>query len=116
MLSTGPNYLKSIGDVLGKIQLGDQDKYLSREFQKYGIYLTEQLGDMTHKSLYIRMAKEVPRQILAEALSFVLDAQAKSKARLFMWKVKQLKVPFDSLDSARDKSAQGKHSPQLKVK
>lgn len=85
--------MKTLGSVISKINLDDnRDKYLSREFQQYGMYLAEELGDMAHKALYIRMAKEVARQVLAEALSFVLDSQAKSRARLFMWKVKQLKV------------------------
>ena len=38
------------------------------------------------------MAKDIDRGILDQALSFVADSQAKSKARLFMWKVKQLTV------------------------
>ncbi len=84
--------MKSLGAILSKINLDDTDKYLSREFQKYGIYLAERLGDMKHKALYIKMAKEIDRKILDQALSFVLDANARSKARLFMWKVKQLEA------------------------
>lgn len=84
--------MKTIGSIISKVQINDQDKYLSREFQRYGIFLAEKLGDMGHKALYIKMAKEQPRQMLDDALSFVLDSQADSKARLFMWKVKQLKI------------------------
>ena len=83
--------MKSIGSVLSTVKIDDSDKYLSREFQQYGIYLSEKLNDPKHKSLYIKMAKDAPRGILDEALSFVLDSHADSKARLFMWKVKQLK-------------------------
>lgn len=83
--------MKTIGSIIANIKVGDDDKYLSREFQKYGIYLAEKLNDMSHKALYIKMAKEQSRQVLDEALSFVLDSQADSKARLFMWKVKQLR-------------------------
>lgn len=68
-----------------------EDKYISREFQAYGIYLAESLGDYKHKSLYIRLAKTVPRAILEKAMSFVKDANATSKARLFMWKMKELR-------------------------
>lgn len=82
--------MQDLKSILSKLQIDDRDKYLSREFQKYGIYLAEQLGDMRHKALYIKMAKDTNRQILADALSFVLDANAKSKPRLFMWRVKQL--------------------------
>ena len=84
--------MKSLRSVLSNLRIDDSDKYLSREFQKYGIYLAEKLGDMPHKALYMKMAKEMPRQILDDALSFVLDANADSKAKLFMWKVKHLKV------------------------
>lgn len=84
--------MPSLKAILSNFDLSDRDKYLSREFQKYGIYLAERLGDMKHKALYIKMAKEVPRQILHDALTFVLDANARSKAKLFMWKVKQLKT------------------------
>lgn len=82
--------MQSIKTILSGINFDGRDKYLSREFQKYGIYLAEKLGDMKHKALYIKMAKEQDRKILDQALSFVLDANARSKARLFMWKVKQI--------------------------
>lgn len=90
--------MQSIKTVLSKIDLQNrnEDKYLSREFQRYGIYLAERLGDMSHKSLYIKMAKEESREVLEGALAFVLDANADSKGRLFMWKVKQLKGKIGS--------------------
>ena len=83
--------MQSLKTILSRINLDDQDKYLSREFQKYGIYLAERLADMKHKALYIKMAKEEDRRILDQALSFVLDANARSRAKLFMWKVQSLK-------------------------
>jgi len=68
-----------------------QDKYISREFQKYGYDLAMELGDLKHKSLYIKLAKDTPRAILENARCFVKDARARSKARLFMWKLGELK-------------------------
>jgi len=82
--------MQTIGDILTKFN-PLEDKYISREFQAYGIYLAESLGDYKHKALYIRLAKTVPRAILEKALSFVKDSNAKSKARLFMWKMGKLK-------------------------
>ncbi len=82
--------MQTIGDILKKFN-PVEDKYISREFQAYGIYLSEELGDYKHRALYIRLAKTVPRAILERALSFTKDAQARSKARLFMWKMKKLK-------------------------
>lgn len=83
--------MQQIGAVLKKFN-PVEDKYISREFQSYGIYLAETLGDYKHKALYIRLAKTVPRAILEKALSFVKDANATSKPKLFMWKMKQLKT------------------------
>ncbi len=81
---------QTIGDILKKFN-PVEDKYISREFQSYGIYLSETLDDYKHKALYIRLAKTIPRAILEKALSFVKDANAKSKAKLFMWKMKELR-------------------------
>ena len=82
---------QSIGQILLKFN-PLEDKYISREFQAYGIFLSETLGDYKHKALYIRLAKTVPRAILEKTLSFVKDANARNKARLFMWKMKELRT------------------------
>ncbi|OGG09052.1 hypothetical protein A2154_03390 [Candidatus Gottesmanbacteria bacterium RBG_16_43_7] len=82
--------MQKVGDILKKFN-PVEDKYISREFQSYGIYLAETLGDFKHKSLYIRLAKIVPRAILEKTLTFVKDARARSKPRLFMWKMKKLR-------------------------
>ena len=86
------NNISTIGDVL-KLFNPVEDKYISREFQNYGIYLTEQLDDEKHKALYIKLAKKHPRAILEKALSFVKiqnQEKIKNKGRLFMWKIKDL--------------------------
>ena len=84
---------QSIGQVLKKGNpVSDRDKYFSQEFQAYGYYLAKELGDLSHKALYIKYAKTLPRGILEEALSVVKNAiKVKSKAKLFLWKIKQLK-------------------------
>ena len=84
--------MQKIGDIISKYKLDNTDKYISREFQKYAYDLAEELGDLAHKSLYMKLAKETPRIFLEKARSFVKDAQnARSKGRLFMWKLSQLK-------------------------
>lgn len=81
-----------VSEIIKKFQ-SDEDKYISREFQKYGYDLAEELGDIKNKSLYIKLAKETPRGLLETARNFVKDAyQVKSKPKLFMWKLKQLKT------------------------
>lgn len=82
--------MKSVGQILKKFN-PVEDKYVSREFQSYGVHLAESLDDYKHKSLYIKLAKTVHRSILEKALSFCVDSNARSKGALFMWKLKQLK-------------------------
>ena len=84
--------MQKVGDVIKSFKLDDKDKYVSREFQKYGYDLAQELGDPKGTSLYIKLAKITPRILLENARSFVKDAEnARSKPRLFMWKLKQLK-------------------------
>ncbi len=81
-----------LGDILAKYEAKKDTKYISQEFQDFGYRLAVDLNDMAHKSLYIKMAKSVPRSILEQARAFAVDADhAKSKGRLFMWKVAELK-------------------------
>ena len=83
--------MDKISSVLDKYKQAKDDKYVSREFQQYGLELAEALGDMKHKALYIKLAKSHPRGLLEAAKNFVSDAEnARSKGRLFMWKLKQL--------------------------
>ncbi|MEK7517892.1 MAG: hypothetical protein AAB583_05050 [Patescibacteria group bacterium] len=82
--------MQSIKQILNRFDPA-KDKYISREFQSYGIYLAEELNDYKHRGLYIRLAKTMHRAILEKALSFVADSNAKNKGALFMWKLKLLK-------------------------
>lgn len=82
----------SISDVLSKFKASDKDKYVSREFQKYGYDLAQELGDSKNTSLYIKLAKETPRGLLEASRSFVKDANnVKSRPALFLWKLTQLR-------------------------
>lgn len=82
--------MKSIGKILKGFD-PTKDKYISREFQSYGIYLAENLDDYKHKGLYIRLAKTIHRSILEKAFSFAVDSKAKNKGALFMWKLAELR-------------------------
>lgn len=85
------NKFSSIGDILLKFK-SDEDKYISREFQKYAYDLAKELDDLKHKSLYMRLAKNTPRALLENAKNYVKGAyKVKSKAKLFMWKLSELK-------------------------
>ena len=69
-----------------------KQRRISREWQDYAYRLALELGDTVHTSLYMRLVKNTPRYLVEEAKNFVKDAsKVRSKAKLFMWKVKQLK-------------------------
>lgn len=82
---------KALGDLLAGYDW-DKKKYISREWQDYGYRLAMAMDDLKSKSLYMKLAKETPRRWLEEAKNFVKGAyEVKSKARLFMWKLAQIK-------------------------
>lgn len=86
--------MKSISKIIAETKFKDRPKNISHEFQMYGVYLAESLQDTKHYSLYIKLAKELDRKVLEEALNFTKGyTSAKSKAKVFMWKLKQLKQP-----------------------
>ncbi len=80
----------------------DKQRRISREWQDYAYRLAVELDDTKHTSLYMRLGKNYPREMLEKARLFVRGSyQPKNKGRLFMWKLKQLKdeekkvnVPF----------------------
>ena len=93
MRSTPPT---PISDTLFKLNdtLLKRKKYVKNEFQAFGLQLAEELDDWKNKSLYIRLAKNTDRRILEKALYFVKDHSPrtiKSPAKLFMWKLKELR-------------------------
>jgi hypothetical protein len=83
--------MQSVKDILKKFN-PLEDKYVSREFQTFGIHLSKKLMDERRKGLYMKLAKTIPRAVLEEALRFVIDSNARNKAALFMWKLKELKA------------------------
>lgn len=89
--------MKPISKALEESKNAKRSKNNSTEFQMYGVYLAEQLDDKKHYSLYIKLAKTMPRKLLDEALSYTKDyPKVKSRAKLFMWRLKLLKEAKDS--------------------
>lgn len=90
--------MDSLKDIVNKKKLELGKKNVTQEFQDFGLRIAERLNDTPHKSLYIKMAKEKDRKVLAQALRYCLDyPNAQKPARIFMWKVKQLEKELESL-------------------
>jgi hypothetical protein len=97
------NYLKkekkeftSAKDILlseiFKKQQEKSAKHIHHEFQDYGYRLAVTLGDLGHKSLYMKLAKYEDRAYLNAALSFAKDyTKVANKGKLFMWKLTELR-------------------------
>lgn len=84
--------MKSIAKVINETKFKNRPKNISHEFQFYGCFLAESLEDTKRYGLYIKLAKNEPRQILEEALNFTKGYyNAKNKAKIFMWKLQQLR-------------------------
>lgn len=84
--------MKSIAKAIAETKFKNRPRNIAHEFQMYGVFLAETLGDTKHYSLYIKLAKEVDRKILEEALNYTKGYYgAKSKAKIFMWRLTQLK-------------------------
>ena len=78
--------------ILDNYELDEtKQKRISREFQDYAYRLAVDLDDTAHTPIYMRLVKNNPRELLERAKSFVMDANARSKGKMFMWKLKQLK-------------------------
>jgi len=83
--------MQSVKDILKKFD-PLKDKYISREYQAFGVHLAQKLQDQRRKSLYIKLAKTIHRPILEQALRYVIDSNARNKAALFMWKLKEMRA------------------------
>ena len=85
--------MKSIKIAIGEVKFKDRPKNIAYEFQHYGVYLAETLGDTKRYSLYIKLAKELDRSLLEEALNYTKGYyNAKNKAKVFMWKLQELRA------------------------
>jgi hypothetical protein len=103
--------MQTIKDILKNFK-PTTDKYISREFQSFGVHLAEKLQDERRKSLYIKLAKTLPRPALEEALRFVVDSHARSKGALFMWKLKELGLVGKPKSTSLPKKKPAKSPPQ----
>ena len=98
--------------------MGNKHKYISKEYQLYGLRLSNKLDDKKRATMYIKWAKEKPRGILEQALSFTSDyPNVQEKSRIFMWKVKELEEEYEQKkkkDPKQEKVKNSKKKPKKK--
>lgn len=82
----------SVSSILDKYKIDEsKQKRVSREWQDYAYRLAVALDDVAHTPIYMKVVKNTPRDQVERAKSFVMDAGARSKGKMFMWKLKQIK-------------------------
>ena len=92
------NKFTSSSELLNKYdfvnRLSKRSEHISQEYQDFGLRLAYKLNDPYHKSLYIKLAKEIPRNIMDAVTQFSLDYPEKenngNRGKIFMWKLKIL--------------------------
>ncbi len=70
---------------LEKLRERQKDKRVSQEFQQVGLDIAEILGDVRHKALYIKLAKEYDARALFQLAKDVAEREGvKNKGAYFM--------------------------------
>ena len=83
--------MEEIKEII-KLKSIKSDKRNKYEFQAYGNRLAEELGDLKHRALYIKLAKQEDRKLLELAREYVLASKkATTRGKLFMWQLTELK-------------------------
>ena len=74
-----------------RLQETKVNRYVSTPEQLLALRIAQELGDADHKDIYLHLCKYTQTALIEQALRFVADANARSKGKLFSWKVKQLR-------------------------
>lgn len=92
-------------------------KRYTKDYQYFGVWLAQNLGDEKNIPLYIRLAKTQQKGLLEGALSYVKDyPNARSRGHLFLWYLKG-KLEKSSINRQFDKSIiKKKSNRKLKTK
>jgi len=83
--------MESIAEALNRINKDDSGKYMKNEWQLYAYKLANGLDDTKRMSMYMKLAKNTKRELLEKAWNFVKESKPRSKSRLFLWKLSQLR-------------------------
>lgn len=86
--------VQSAKDILRDYDIlkGDGKRHPNHEFQAYGYKLAFDLNDLENLKIYMRLAKNVERSLLEQAYAYAIDSNVENKAKIFLWKVKDLRL------------------------
>lgn len=101
---------------LGRFATVEVNKRISTKEQLRGLQIARELNDEKNKEIYLSLCKRFQEGIIEEALRFVIDSKAESRAKLFMWKVKQLRQEWQTLGKNPLKEVTTKPRRHKKIK
>lgn len=70
----------------------DNKKHAKHEFQSFAYKLAADLNDLVNLKLYMRITRNLDRNLVERAYSFAIDSTSDNKGRAFMWKLKDLRL------------------------
>lgn len=70
-------------------------RHSKNEFQAYAYKLAMDLNDLVNLKIYMRLAKNIERNLMEQAFRFVADSNSSDKGRLFLWKLKAIRTEIE---------------------
>jgi hypothetical protein len=96
-------------DYLKELKKRSKESHVYHKYQLEGLEIADILRDRKHKSLYIKLAKELGgEKILKFAKTIAEDKKIKNKGAYFMWKLKDLGF-FNKIKKSRKNNIKNKN-------
>lgn len=70
-------------------------RHAAHEFQAFAYKIAADFKDLENLRIYLSVLKNCERIIVEKAYSFTIDSKSENKAKIFFWKIKQLRKEFE---------------------
>ncbi len=74
---------------------GKGKRHAAHEFQAFAYKIAADFNDVENLRIYLSVLKNVDRLIVEKAYSYTIDSKSDNKAKVFFWKIKQLRKEFE---------------------
>ncbi len=101
--------------LIEKYKQQEVNRHINTPEQLRALQLATALDDQKNKTIYLSLCKKLQPGLIEEAFSFVIDSQAESKAKLFMWKIKQLRLSWKQAGKNPDREVKMKKRRPKKI-
>jgi hypothetical protein len=70
-------------------------RHAAHEFQAFAYKIAADFNDLENLRIYLSVLKNCERIIVEKAYSYTIDSRSENKAKVFFWKIKQLRKEFE---------------------